>query len=118
MDINALDPYDSTLETITAWVLTGRPLGDFTNAVLSNNLREAFNRADDRNQSRMLLIVQFCYNVLPAQCWGSPENVRAWEQELRDEPITQETLKRYPRDLQEAAVHFRVFDYMPKAEAS
>jgi hypothetical protein len=114
MKIEDFAPYDSTLETITAWVLTGRPLGDFTNAVLCNDLREAFNRADDNNARRMLEIVRFCYWVLPAQAWGSERNVRAWEEQLREEPITQETLRHYPPDLQKAAVHFGVMKYIPE----
>lgn len=52
--------------------------GDFLMAVLCNDLREAFGRADTRNIDRMFNIVQFCYNVLPAGSWGSPEKVQAW----------------------------------------
>ena len=34
-------------ETIDAWVAEGRPTGGFIEAVLSNDLREAFKRGDD-----------------------------------------------------------------------
>lgn len=54
------------------------PTGDFLRAVLENNLKEAFGCADIGNRYAMFAIVSYCYNQLPAACWGSPEKVVAW----------------------------------------
>lgn len=54
------------------------PAGHFLTAVLSNNLTEAFGRADALNIVLMHSIVQWVYNEAPSTCWGSPEKVRAW----------------------------------------
>jgi len=54
------------------------PTGGFLEAVLGNNLRESFARADEGNIRDMFEIVKYCYNEIPGICWGSPERVRAW----------------------------------------
>lgn len=57
--------------------------GGFLTACLENNLSEAFGRADHINQARMFGIVQYMYNEIPSDCWGSPEKVEAWVTEER-----------------------------------
>lgn len=52
--------------------------GHFMTAVLSNDLRESFARADDINRERLFDIVSFLYADAPSACWGSPEAVRDW----------------------------------------
>ena len=54
------------------------PTGDFLYAVLTNNLKESFARADDENIKNMFDIVKYCYNEIPSECWGSPEKVKNW----------------------------------------
>lgn len=54
------------------------PMGSFGMAVLSNNLREALGRADAVNRRRLFDIVAWLWQYAPANCWGSPEVVRAW----------------------------------------
>jgi hypothetical protein len=54
------------------------PPGDFVTAVLSNDLMEAFIRADDTNLLFMKDIVSYCYNKIPNYCWGSPGIVELW----------------------------------------
>ncbi len=54
------------------------PPGGFVTAVLENDLKEAFARADRGNIAAMFEIVTYCYNEIPASCWGSPEAVEAW----------------------------------------
>lgn len=54
------------------------PTGSFLMAVLKNNLVEAICRADDDNRKDILEIVQYVYNELPGNCWGSPEIVKKW----------------------------------------
>lgn len=52
--------------------------GDFLRAVLENNLCEAICRADSDNRKDILEIVQYVYNELPGNCWGSKEIVEKW----------------------------------------
>ncbi len=66
------------VEGINRFVLHHQPVGHFITAVLSNNLREAFARADDGNQKTMFQIVSYCHNQIPGVCWGTPEKVKAW----------------------------------------
>jgi len=61
--------------------------GSFLRAVLENNLKESFARADDDNARDMHEIVAYVYNELPGACWGSPERVREW---LAQKPKTEE----------------------------
>jgi len=52
--------------------------GHFVTALLSNDLMEAFNRADADCLEAMPEIVRFVYNDLPAPSHGSAEKVAAW----------------------------------------
>jgi hypothetical protein len=54
------------------------PTGGFLKAVLENNLREAYSRADSENIDHMMAIVSFCYNRLNMACWGTPDRVQEW----------------------------------------
>jgi hypothetical protein len=75
-----------TYETIKPTIIEGIrryaddhcPTGGFLEAVLSNDLAEAFRRADKDNRDAMFEIVMYCYNEIPSDCWGSPEKVRSW----------------------------------------
>jgi hypothetical protein len=76
-----------TKDTIDAYVKWRRMPGGFVRAVLENNLKEAFARADNENTAAMLEIVSYCYNEIPFACWGSPARVKEWlEGEKKDEP--------------------------------
>ena len=66
------------IESIMSYVEDRVPPGDFLEAVLENDLKESFERADDDNIRSMFEIVQFIYNEIPARCWGSPEKVKEW----------------------------------------
>lgn len=54
------------------------PAGHFLTALFSNDLIEAFARADDENGANMRRYAQFLYNYAPHGSYGSPDNVRAW----------------------------------------
>ena len=69
---------DYTREAIDAYVQHRIPVGGFLTAVLTNNLFEAFARADDNNIAAMFDIVRYIYNETPAVCWGSTEAVTKW----------------------------------------
>ena len=68
------------LEGLRQYVDNHVPTGSFLQAVLENNLTEAFGRADEENRRNLFEIVQFCYHKLPLECWGSKEKVEAWLQ--------------------------------------
>lgn len=73
------------IESIRAYADEGRPTGGFLKAVLSNDLQEAFGRADAGNQATMFEIVSYCYNEIPSVCWGSPKAVKNWLDRTRKE---------------------------------
>lgn len=52
--------------------------GDFLQAVLRNDLREAIGRADDENIANLPAFTSFLYNEAPNQCHGSAEKMVAW----------------------------------------
>jgi len=52
--------------------------GRFMQAVLSNDLCGAVGGADTNNGARLKEWVQFCYQELPTNCWGSHEAVQDW----------------------------------------
>jgi len=66
------------IESLKNYVEVGVPPGGFLEAVLSNDLKEAFGRADINNRYAMFDIVSYCWNHIPSQCWGSKETVTEW----------------------------------------
>lgn len=76
MDYSSIRP--DVIESIMSYVDDRVSPGDFLEAVLENDLRESFQRADEDNIRSMFEIVQFVYNEIPARCWGSPEKVKEW----------------------------------------
>ena len=69
---------DSTKIAIDMYAERRMPPGSFVEAVLCNNLKEALGRADDDNLRDIYEIVKYCYWEIPANCWGSPQKVKAW----------------------------------------
>lgn len=63
---------------VERYIMHGIPPGSFLTAVLSNDLKEAYGRADDENSAAMRGWVQFIYGYTPSPSQGSPEAVRAW----------------------------------------
>jgi hypothetical protein len=71
-------PPAGVIESLELYVKKRVPPGDFLYAVLTNDLRGAFCHADINNREVMFEIVNYCWNNIPASCWGSRENVQAW----------------------------------------
>ena len=71
-------PVDYMEEGMQLWVEHGLEPGSFASALLKNDLRAAFERADENNTRHMRDWVVWCTMELPAQCWGSAEVVKAW----------------------------------------
>jgi hypothetical protein len=61
------------------WLQHGIMPGSFGRAILENNLVGAFQKADSVNAQHILDYVNWLYNHAPGGCWGSPEEVRAWQ---------------------------------------
>jgi hypothetical protein len=52
--------------------------GDFLQAVICNDLKEAVGRADDENMDNLPAYVAYFYNKAPSECWGSKEKMKRW----------------------------------------
>ena len=62
------------------WIDHGIEPGHFCMAVITNDLFEAFGRADDTNIARMKDIIMFFYNDAPSGCYGSRAKAIAWQE--------------------------------------
>lgn len=67
-------------DALRAYVEQGRPVAerDFLEAVLLNDLVNAFGRADTENLPRIRDYVVWMWNEAPSSCWGSKEKVEKW----------------------------------------
>lgn len=65
---------------LDGWISQGKLPGEFLQAVLRNDLKEAVGRADPENLVALPAYIGFLYNEAPGACWGSPEKVQAWAQ--------------------------------------
>lgn len=65
-------------DTIIGYLLHGLRPGHFLTAVLSNDLREACNRADAANGAALCSYVKFFYAFIPSIAWGSEARVTDW----------------------------------------
>jgi hypothetical protein len=61
------------------WIMDGIRPGGFLCAVLENNLKESFMRADMTNKRCIDSYVEFLYTYAPSGCWGSKEKLASWE---------------------------------------
>lgn len=67
--------------SLAEYVIGHKPVGDFLEAVISNNLYGAYAHADGTNVKHVGAYVAYLYNVAPSKCWGSPEKYKAWIEE-------------------------------------
>lgn len=73
------------IDGMVRYIVFGIMPGSFLKAVLEGDLFSAVKNADDFNAGRLPSYVRFLYNYAPQDCYGSPENVKAWaaqQQEL------------------------------------
>ena len=66
------------LESLTRYSEKHTPTGAFLQAVLCNDLTNAFARADDSSRAALCEIVSYCYWELPGDCCGSEDKVKNW----------------------------------------
>ena len=64
----------------------GRPVGDFLQAVISNDFMRAAGHADDVNRSILYLYARWFYNEAPTECYGSKEAYQKWIEKVRVTP--------------------------------
>jgi len=69
---------EDCIDTLKRYVEEGCPTGGFLQAVLENDLKEAFGRADEYNRDTMFHIVSLIYAELPHNSWGSRKRVESW----------------------------------------
>jgi hypothetical protein len=67
-----------TLESLRRYADFGVPTGSFLRAVLCNDLFGTYDRADNENRAAIGAILQYVYNEMPANCWGSREVYHQW----------------------------------------
>ena len=65
-------------DVVERYILVGCAPGGFLGAVFSNDLAEAFSRADETNSDAIRNYVRFLFNHAPAGCWGSAQNFKSW----------------------------------------
>lgn len=65
-------------EGVEAYVVYGRPTGDFLRAVLEDKLVMAFAKADDQNLLAMRAWAEFMYYHVPSVARGSSDAVEQW----------------------------------------
>ena len=68
----------STWPAMRRYLFSGVEPGHFLTAVLTNNLLDSCNRADDENILLLPNYIKFLYNCVPGNAWGSAEAVTAW----------------------------------------
>lgn len=61
------------------------PVGHYLTAILTNDLRGAFNRGDEASIKDMPALMKFLYNDVPAICQGSKERVEKWLAKMEQE---------------------------------
>jgi hypothetical protein len=69
-------------EATLGYLLYGYPIGDFMSAVMENDLKESFARADWINEQAMKRWAEFLYGVMPVspvRSFGSKEVVKEWQ---------------------------------------
>ncbi len=69
---------DGIASGIEGYINHGLRPGSCLYAILCNDLRDAFRRADSGTARAMGAIVMHLYNRVPAACWGSVDKVEAW----------------------------------------
>ena len=72
-----------TLESLRAWIESGRPLGDFCRAVISNDLRTAIARADENNLEALPALIRWLVYEAPAHSWGYSQALEIWPEKLK-----------------------------------
>jgi len=71
-------PVPRMADAVRRYVEKGIQPGHFLMALLSNDLMETIDRADDENAAAIRQWAIFVHCELPAGCHGSPDRVKGW----------------------------------------
>lgn len=71
---------DRMMPGLTRWINDGICPGNFLQAILKNDFKEACALADHENMRNLPAYAAFLYNEAPAQCHGSVEKFNAWHE--------------------------------------
>tara|TARA_Y100000310_G_C20340234_1_gene649443 strand:- start:339 stop:695 length:357 start_codon:yes stop_codon:yes gene_type:complete len=63
---------------VKAYVLKGRPCGDFLALIIQNDFYTAAKHADNDNRSKLFEYADLLYNHFPHEAHGSVKNYGAW----------------------------------------
>lgn len=63
---------------IARYIEHGIPPGHFLKAIFSNDLVEAYGRADLKSRAGIPALASFLFNSAPMGCWGDKEKYLAW----------------------------------------
>lgn len=73
------------LERLAGYRDHGYPVGDFLQAVIANDLVDAFARGDEYNLASLRHLIAWMYNEFPGPLWGSREKYAAHVERKRKE---------------------------------
>lgn len=79
---------DHLHDGIVAYIVDGIIPGGFFTAVVCNDLRGAFERADQISINYMKAILTYMYCYAPSTCWGSVERMVKWVRLRQGNPLT------------------------------
>lgn len=72
---------EGAVYSLAVWVFFGQNIGGgFVNAILENNLTEAYSRADSDNTRIMEVYARWLYNNAPGGSWRK-ENLEGWAEQ-------------------------------------
>jgi len=67
-----------TLESLEDYVIDGEMPGGFLTSALKNDLSRTFRNADSNNVKGIPALWAFMFNYIPADSWGSCDEVESW----------------------------------------
>lgn len=77
---------DRMMPAIRRYIDEGVIPRGFLQAVICNDLQEAWGYADDENLENLPAYVAFFCDETPLICWGSRKKMLAWAEKIRKEP--------------------------------
>lgn len=81
-DFSCIPPL--VLEGLKRYGEHGTPVGEFLQAVIANDFRDAACRADDDSARALTAIAIYVYQEMPSKCHGSREKYKAWLRQHED----------------------------------
>lgn len=68
---------------IERYIQQGVIPGDFLQAIITNDLKEAVGKADITNIKNLPAYVAYFYNEAPMGCWGSKKQMEDWIKQFK-----------------------------------